>query len=575
MESQNNENMNRVRTLNKWYRCAVASAIICALFSLAVLSIIVINFIQNNQVDIKEENELLSLKAQIQNRPDDQQLLSQIRNMDLKYRQQYFLRENRSRKGAYLLIGGIAMLVLSIKLAKDLKKKILAPRPPEKRQDDPFREAFLSRWSITFAILILGSATILLATRKTIEYPKPITIDKSWPTMAKVEQNWPTFRGPHGLGISAYTNIPENWNGQTGQNILWKTEIPLQGKNSPIVWDNRVFLSGADPNQNMVFCYDADSGKLLWGKNVVHTSGELNLMPEDSSYAAPTAATDGRRVYAIFPTGDIGCFDFEGRKLWEKSFGIPDNMYGFASSLTMSRNLVIIQNDQISEDEQEKSVLLALEGYSGEAVWETKRPIENSWSSPIVVKIEDKYQIITCGEPWIIGYDAENGQELWRADCLGADTAPSPIYANGLVIGIEPYSKIVAVNPNGSGDVTESHIAWTINEGGPDICSPIADSEHVYTLGTDGWFSCFNFSDQKRLWGFDLRDSFTASPVLVGDKLYLLSEDGIMHIIQTGPEHQEIARCELGEESSGSPAFTDGRIYIRGVENLYCIGNRN
>ncbi len=575
MESKNKNNLDKVQTLNTWYRCAVATAVICTLFCLVVLSVIIINYIQGSQVDIKEENELLVLKARIQNQPNDQQLLSQIRDLDLKYRQQYFLRQNRSQKGAYLLIGVLAILFLSIKLANDLKKKISIPKPPEKSHDNQFREAFLSRWAIGAAVILLGTATILLATREIIEFPKPVTIDKSWPTMTQVERNWPTFRGPHGLGICPYTNIPENWNGQTGQGVLWKTEIPLPGKNSPVVWDNRVFLTGADPNQNRVFCYDTESGEMLWGSNVVHTSGELKIMEEDTSYAAPTAATDGRRVYAIFPTGDVGCFDFDGRKLWEKSFGIPNNMYGYSSSLTTYQNLLIIQNDQVSDDEQEKSALIALEGYSGEVVWETKRPVENSWSSPIVVEVEDKYQVITCGEPWVIGYDASTGEELWRADCLGADTAPSPIYTNGLVLAIEPYSKMSAIRPNGRGDVTESHIAWTITEGGPDICSPVANDEYVFMLGTEGWLTCYNLSDRKRVWGYDLKEGITSSPVLVGNKMYLLSEDGVMHIIEIGPEVKEIAKCELGEESSGSPAFADGRIYIRGVENLYCIGNSN
>jgi outer membrane protein assembly factor BamB len=220
------------------------------------------------------------------------------------------------------------------------------------------------------------------------------------------------------------------------------------------------------------------------------------------------------------------------------------------------------------------SKMIALDGFTGQTVWETKRPVPNSWSSPIVTEIGDQFQLLTCGDPWVIAYDPAKGTELWRAKCLTGDIAPSLIYANGLVFAIEPYSKLVAVRPDGRGDVTETHIAWSIDEGAPDICSPVSNGELIFLLATEGFLTCYKVADGKRLWEQDLRENFWASPSLVGDKLYLLTEEGVMFIVQAGAEYKELARCELGEECRASLAFADGRIYIRGLENLYCIGKK-
>jgi len=176
-----------------------------------------------------------------------------------------------------------------------------------------------------------------------------------------------------------------------------------------------------------------------------------------------------------------------------------------------------------------------------------------------------------CGNPWVISYDPADGTELWRVNCLGADIAPSPIFAGGLVFVIEPHMKTVAIRPDGRGDVTETHIAWKI-DGGPDICSPVGNDELIFLLSSDGYLSCYKTDDGVRLWEQDMKDYFQASPSLVGDKLYLLSEEGVMFIVEAAGEHKEPAKNELGEKCFASPAFTDGRIYIRGKENLYCIG---
>jgi outer membrane protein assembly factor BamB len=562
---------------SRWYRSAVATAIVSAIFSVIICVFIVLNYGRSKIVGTARETELENLRLEIRERPDNEQLLSQIRQLDLQVRQGRLRGLDRSGKGSYLLLGSLAVLLASLKCAHAFgSKKMPSPRPLGDRLQEQVRNAAFSRWAVIAALVLLGSGALLVVIRPWTDFSQADAGGTAWPSMEQVNQNWPGFRGPGGLGISAHTNVPTNWDGKTGKGILWKTKVPRPGNGSPVVWGDRVFLSGGDPNGLHVFCFDAVSGKHLWTGDVASAALKNEEEPfeatEDAGFASPTVATDGRRVYALFATGDLGCFDFDGRKVWQKDLGIPDSAYGYSSSLAMYRNLLLVQYDQ-GAAEDEKSELIALDGLSGTIVWRTKRPVGNSWSSPIVPGVGDRHQVITCGDPWVIGYDPATGAELWRADCLGYDVAPSPIYANGLVFAIESSTELIAIRPDGRGDVTETHIAWINDEGGPDICSPVSNGELIFMLTTDGLLSCHQVSDGTKLWEHDLREYFMASPSLVGSSVYLLSEKGVMFIVEAGPEYKELAKCELGEGCHASPAFGDGRIYIRGVENLYCIGN--
>jgi len=574
-------NTNNVKTANLWYQCAVATAIVGGVFSLIILTLIVINYFQMSIILPKWEEKLEALKVEIRNNPDDEQLLLRIRQFDLQIRKYRIRGLDFSYKGTFLLFGSVAVLLVGAKWASTFKKKVPAPQLRTDLQDKQIRQAIWARWVVTAGLALLGSGALILSM---MPDQKKFEIRNSKFEIPP-KAVWPRFRGPGGLGISAYTNIPISWDGKTGEGIVFKSKVPLPGLSSPVVWNDRVFLSGGDANSCEVFCFDASSGELLWQGDVPHVpqpSEEPFEVMEDTGYAAPTVVTDGQRVCAIFATGDVGCFDFAGNRIWARSFGIPDSAYGYASSLTMYRNLLLIQYDQASVEE-EKSKLIALDVFSGNAVWETKRPVANSWTSPIVADISGQYQLITVADPWVIAYDPAKGAEIWRAKCVSGDAAPSPIYAGrdpalrepGLVFAIEPYAHLVAVKPDGRGDVTETHIAWRMEEGGPDICSPVSNGEVIFLLESEGLLSCHKVTDGTKLWEEDLRENFRASPSLVGDKLYLLSEEGVMFIIEVGAEYKELTRCKLGEKCYASPAFTDGRIYIRGLENLYCIGNRD
>jgi outer membrane protein assembly factor BamB len=430
-----------------------------------------------------------------------------------------------------------------------------------------FQQASNARRAVTVALAVIACGAVLLALTPTVEFVAEA------PAYADASANWPRFRGPGGLGISAYTNILTSWDATTGEGIIWKSKVPLPGHNSPIVWGNRVFLSAADQHKRNVYCFDAFSGRLLWQESVENLRPRESEPPDimaDTGYAAPTMVTDGRRACAIFPTGDIACFDYDGKKLWARNLGLPDNPYGYASSLTIYRNLVLVQYDQ-AMPEDNKSKLIALDVLSGEITWQTNRPVAASWTTPIVINVKGRDQLITAGDPWLIAYDPVTGTEIWRANCLGADIAPSPVYAGGLVFAIEPHSHLVAVRPDGKGDVTETHIAWTFEENIPEICSPVSNGQLIFLLATNGTLTCLNVTDGKKLWEKDLETYSQASPSLVGDCLYLLSETGSMFILEAAADFRQIARCEVGEPCFASPAFADGRIYIRGTENLYCI----
>ena len=575
--SHNESASEHVQATSSWYRCAVATAVLSAVFSIVVCAFILMNYGRSKMVGTAEETTLADLKLEIRSKPDDEQLLSRIHQFDLQVRQQRIRALDRSRKGSYLLLSGVVFFIISLRSAIEFKKKPPAPHSGADQLTEQVGNAKFARWAVTGGLVILGSGSLFLATRPKIDFVKAGAASASLFSMDDVANNWASFRGPNGAGISTHTNVPTRWSGKTGEGILWKTEIPLPGNNSPVIWGDRIFLSGADPNSRQVFCFDTSSGGLLWKGDILglpkSNEEPLEIM-EDTGFAAPTVATDGRRVYAIFATGDVGCFDFKGKKIWEKNLGRPDSSYGYASSLAMYQNLVLIQYDQ-GGVEDEKSELIAVDGFSGRIAWQTKRPVGNSWSSPIVASIGEQFQVITCGDPWVVAYNPADGAELWRANCLSGDIAPSPIYANGMVFIIEPYSKLVAIKPDGKGDVTKTHIAWISEEGGPDICSPVSNGKSVFLLATEGLLESYNVSDGKRLWEKDMKEYFLASPSLVGDKLYLLSEKGVMFIAEAESEYKELAKCELDEKCHASPAFADGRIYIRGLENLYCIGSRD
>ena len=576
MESNTDKTSQNIGATSPWYRSAVTTAIVCAVFSFIVLTFFVINYIQFRVIDANWEIQSLNLKKEFGQNLDDERLLAKIRQLDLEFRQHRIRRLDFSRKGGYLLLGSIVIMLIAIKSADTFKKKLPAPGVPGDKDNEQLLQAKFSRWAVAAGLAVLGSGALILAMGTDIDFGGTNGVSTSYPSFEQVSQNWPSFRGPEGLGIVAFTNIPDSWNGKSGEGILWKTKIPLHGNNSPVVWEDRVFLSGGNQNELKVFCYDTVSGKLLWTGEIesphLKNEEEPFEVMEDTGFAAPTLVTDGRRVYAIFVTGDIGAFDFNGKSVWTRSLGIPDSSYGYASSLAMYRNLVLIQYDQ-GGPEDGISRLIALDGVTGQTVWETKRPVPNSWSSPIVTKIGEQFQLITCADPWVIAYDPAKGKELWRVNCLYGDVAPSPIYANGLIYVVEPDARLIAIRADGQGDITETHIAWDNDEWGPSMCSPLSNGELVFLLASEGLLGCYKSLDGTKLYEQDLRENFTASPSLVGDKLYILTEEGVMLIIQVGPEYKELTKCELGEKCYATPAFVDGRIYIKGLENLYCIGN--
>jgi outer membrane protein assembly factor BamB len=592
MEPRIETTSKNVEAVNPWYKSAVAMAIIGGVFSVIISGLLVANYFQRQVVNTERERQLEVLKVEIRSRPENQQLIEQIRQLDLQIRQHRIRGLDFSRRGSYLLFGSIAVLLVGVRWAGTIKKKL--PAPPARggfrnELDEQMQQGTFARRAITVGLAVLMSGVLFLTLRPTVDFGEKSVVSDFYPSMEEIGKNWPRFRGPGGLGISAYTNVPDNWNGRTGEGILWKSRVPLPGHNSPVIWGGRVFLSGADANNCEVYCFDAFSGKLLWTGPVVNVSQggvkkPANVPEGGAGFASPTVVTDGRRVCAIFATGDVGCFDPQGKNLWTRNLGTPDSAYGYASSLEMYRNLLLIQYDQGSAEDN-KSKLMALNTFSGQTVWETKRPVPDSWTSPIVARSGDRDQIITCGDPWVIAYDPADGMELWRAKCIGGEIAPSPIYAGRLILAIEPYTKLVAIRPDGQGDVTSTHIAWSIKDGTPDICCPVSNGQLVFLLASEGMLFCYKLADGTKLWEKNLKENFRASPSLVlrqaqdgeqsrtiGDRLYLLTEKGIMFIMEAGTECKELARCELGEDCYASPAFADGRIYIRGLENLYCIG---
>ncbi len=590
-----------------WYRALVRCAYVTVAFLVVVCTLLLADYTTRVAKDPLNSDAYLALRAKVVANPADMAARETLRNEDQRLRQNYFRQRRFSLIGTWLVVAGGVVLLASTKAAVVLHRRLPSPAPVDATQDVDTQESTRARWCVAglgVAVIVAavtlnrtiptelasltttsgqGIASVPAAsiaesgTNRDITPPAaPEPAESSWPTPEELAANWPRFRGPGGLGIAAEMDLPISWDATSGEGILWKSPVPVPGNSSPVVWENRLFLTGADEKQRVVMCFDTTAGKLLWQTEIPGTAESTAKPPEvsdDTGFAAPTAVCDGRRVYAMFANGDIGAVDFDGKVVWSRSVGIPKNSYGHASSLAMWRDRVILQFDQ-GAPKDKLSRLMALDGATGKDVWSVPRDVANSWPSPIVTEHNGIAQVITCADPFAIAYNAADGSELWRCKCLRQDVGPSPVVAGDTLIVANEYPQLTAIRLGGKGDITdnEEFVLWAAEDNLPDSCSPVATAENVYLLASFGVLTCLDTKSGEVRWEWESEDMYSSSPTLVGDLVYLFGLESC-HVLKPGKEGTEaVGEGKLGEECVTSPAFRDGRMFIRGKEHLFCIG---
>jgi outer membrane protein assembly factor BamB len=383
-------------------------------------------------------------------------------------------------------------------------------------------------------------------------------------TTTQVNENYNSFRGPWSQGVTTVSNAPLEWNGANGTNLIWKTPIPKPGFNSPVVWEDRVFLSGGDEKAREVYCFNRNTGELIWSGAADNIPGSPDEMPgvtDDTGLAAPTVTTDGQYVFAIFATGDIVCFDMSGTRIWARNLGVPDNHYGHSSSLVTWNGKVFVQMDTNSG-----AKAMALNSTNGETIWETKREAGISWASPVLADINGKKQVVLTGTPLVAGYDTESGEELWAVECMMGEVGPSVAVCEEWIFAANEYARLAAIDP------VKATIVWEDDFYLPEVASPVCAKGLLIVATTYGMLVCYDAKTGELLWEEDFGTVFYASPVIADNKIYALDTEGVMHILELSREPKVLGQPELGEEGYASPAFSEGRIYIRGISTLYCFG---
>ncbi len=566
-----NKNLKIKNSSRIGYNIARRVAWIAGIFA-AILSILMIaNYIQIKSVDPLNSAAISQLMTRLQEDPEDAALKEQIRALDLLARKAYFTHQWQIRTGSYLLFAFILVLLLALKYMSSFQ-----PRLPDlsksAKPEVAWKSKQLSRKYVLYGGLGLFVLALILSVLFQTEL-KNVGVVRTeggraaadFASADEIKNNWPGFRGPEGLGVAYHTDVPTEWDGPSGKNIIWKIPIPTEGFSSPIVWENRIFLSGADRDTQVVYCIDTESGEILWQTELNDILGSPDRRPsvtEDTGYAAPTMTTDGQRVFVLFATGDIACLDFEGKRIWAKNLGMPDNHYGHASSLITHRDLLLIPFDQNTGGR-----LLALKTRSGDLAYDQPREVEISWASPILVDTGSRTELILNSNPFVMSHNPQTGQELWRVRCMQGEVAPSPAYAEGMVYAVNDYARLVGIQ---LGETPE--VVWEYIDDLSEVSSPLATKDIVIMAASYGTVTCFDSKTGERLWIQEFDDGFYSSPILVGNNVFLMDFSGVLYVFKADKDYQLVSRNELGEDAMTIPAFMPGRIYIRGVEHLYCIG---
>jgi len=413
-------------------------------------------------------------------------------------------------------------------------------------------------------------------------------------TSSALAENWPGWRGPEGDGTSSETKVPTEWSPE--ENIAWKVRLSGSGHASPIVWEDRVFLVVCleDTEERMLLCLDRASGKTWWSQMVVRAP--LEKKHALNSFASSTPATDGKLVYVSFlePDDDapvdreaaklghqrstpgwmvVAAYDMEGTQQWISRPGSFNSTHGFCSSPVLYKDLVILNGDQDGV-----AYLVALDRKTGETVWKTPR--ENnvrSYCVPLIREIDGRTQLILSGSESVASFDPADGSRHWVIDGPTEQFVASMVYGDRLLLMTAgfPDKHILAIRPDGEGNVTDSHIAWRHQKAASYVPSPIAVPPYFLLTSDNGIASCFHEETGDRLWMQRLGRHYSGSPVAADGLVYFTDDDGTTKIVRPASTFELVAENEIGERCFSSPAISDGEIFIRGEKHLFCIGSRD
>jgi outer membrane protein assembly factor BamB len=581
-------------------------ALVSAIFIVAFSIMLVTNYFQVSGSDTIQSEIIENLRKAHEELGDNPLLQEQIRELDLLARKAYFISLNRLKSGGVILLLMTVVFAISLRIyfanTKDIPDKEIDPiddwvLKSKTRKYVVGIASGLAASGILFALLTspyLKTESNQMLADTEIEIPDYFAEDYE-PTIQPMDASAlaasvpeaiaPTdnatttetaantsetprvthnaFRGNSSLGISSATGIPTSWNLASGTNILWQVKVPRKGFNSPIVNGNRVFFTGADENARELFCYELSTGRELWRLEAKDIPGSrIPETTDDTGLAASTAVTNGRQVCAIFATGDVICADMDGNLLWARNLGVPDNHYGYSSSLLIYGNLLIIQYDNHNSPR-----VMALDLATGNQRWSQDRPERNpSWTSPAIINVNNRPQLILIGNPGVSSYNPNTGERHWRVEVMGGEPAPSPAYANGIVFTGTEFATMAAIN------AVDGSILWRKNDFLPESSSPVATRDFLFVATTYGVVATYNTQTGDIIKTMETQGYFDSSPMLTDGKIYLISQRGTVFIFSARSDFDLINSFETGEATYATPSFTDGKIIIRTQESIYCVG---
>jgi outer membrane protein assembly factor BamB len=393
-------------------------------------------------------------------------------------------------------------------------------------------------------------------------------------------ENWPCWRGPRGDGTSLDTKVPLVWS--KTENVRWHVPIAGRGYSSPIVHGDRIFLTTCDEksHKRLLLCLDRKTGRTQWSRTVLES--RLEQKHGLNSYASGTPATDGERVYVAFlayPDMQVACYSVEGKKLWQVSPGKLLSRHGFCTSPVLHGDHVILNGDQDA-----KAYIVALDRKTGEEKWRADRPNRTrSYCTPILIpdpKRRGVTQLVLSGSKCVTGYDADTGKLLWIHDGPTEQYVASLVYHQGILFlttGFPEYH-LMGIYPDGEGNITNSkHVAWHIPHrdngarGAAYVPSPLAYNGHFFVISDAGYLGCIEAKTGKRLYLKKLGRRHSSSPVLVQGHLVIPDDDGKVWIVKASSRFEVVRKIDMGKTIYASPAVSQGQIFLRTLEGLYCI----